>query len=77
MTGPTGSGKSTSLYAILQRVSQPNVNIVTLEDPVEYELKGINQSQIKPKIGFTFAEGLRAAAPARVSPPAAASTQRQ
>ena len=59
MTGPTGSGKSTSLYAILKRVSQSNVNIVTLEDPVEYELKGINQSQIRPKIGFTFAEGLR------------------
>ncbi len=58
-TGPTGSGKSTTLYALLQQISRPEVNIVTLEDPVEYELKGINQTQIKPKIGFTFAEGLR------------------
>ncbi len=58
-TGPTGSGKSTTLYAILQQISQPNVNVVTLEDPVEYEIAGINQTQIKPKIGFTFAEGLR------------------
>lgn len=58
-TGPTGSGKSTTLYAILQEISRPEVNIVTLEDPVEYEIKGINQTQIKPKIGFTFAEGLR------------------
>ncbi|MBU6389517.1 GspE/PulE family protein, partial [Patescibacteria group bacterium] len=58
-TGPTGSGKSTSLYAILNRIATPNVNVVTLEDPVEYEMKGINQSQIRPKIGFTFAEGLR------------------
>ncbi len=58
-TGPTGSGKTTTLYAILQRVATGNVNIITLEDPVEYEIKGINQSQIKPKIGFTFADGLR------------------
>jgi type II secretory ATPase GspE/PulE/Tfp pilus assembly ATPase PilB-like protein len=58
-TGPTGSGKSTSLYAILNRIATPNVNVVTLEDPVEYEMKGINQSQVRPKIGFTFAEGLR------------------
>ena len=58
-TGPTGSGKSTSLYAILNRIATPNVNVVTLEDPVEYEVKGINQSQIRPKIGYTFAEGLR------------------
>lgn len=58
-TGPTGSGKTTTLYAILQRVATTNVNVITLEDPVEYEMKGINQSQIKPKIGFTFAEGLR------------------
>jgi type II secretory ATPase GspE/PulE/Tfp pilus assembly ATPase PilB-like protein len=59
-TGPTGSGKSTSLYAILTRIATPNVNVITLEDPVEFEMKGINQSQIRPKIGFTFAEGLRA-----------------
>lgn len=58
-TGPTGSGKSTTLYAVLQRISQPNVNVVTIEDPVEYEIIGINQTQIKPKIGFSFAEGLR------------------
>jgi type IV pilus assembly protein PilB len=58
-TGPTGSGKSTSLYAILNRIATDNVNVVTLEDPVEYEMKGINQAQIRPKIGFTFAEGLR------------------
>lgn len=58
-TGPTGSGKSTTLYAILSRISKPGVNIITLEDPVEYELPGINQAQVKPSIGFTFAEGLR------------------
>jgi type II secretory ATPase GspE/PulE/Tfp pilus assembly ATPase PilB-like protein len=58
-TGPTGSGKSTSLYAILKQIATPNVNVSTLEDPVEYEMSGINQSQIRPKIGFTFAEGLR------------------
>ncbi len=58
-TGPTGSGKSTTLYAILNRISTPSVNIVTLEDPVEYEIPGVNQCQIKPAIGFTFAEGLR------------------
>ncbi|HUD21145.1 MAG TPA: type II/IV secretion system protein [Candidatus Saccharimonadales bacterium] len=58
-TGPTGSGKSTTLYAILNRISKPGVNIITLEDPVEYELAGINQAQVKPQIGFTFAEGLR------------------
>lgn len=58
-TGPTGSGKSTSLYAILGQIATPNVNVSTLEDPVEFEMKGVNQSQIRPKIGFTFAEGLR------------------
>ncbi|MEI7792054.1 MAG: type II/IV secretion system protein [Candidatus Berkelbacteria bacterium] len=58
-TGPTGSGKSTTLYAVLNRISLPGVNIVTLEDPVEYEIPGINQCQIKPEIGFTFASGLR------------------
>lgn len=59
-TGPTGSGKTTTLYAVLNRLLRPDVNIVTLEDPVEYEIPGINQSQIKPDIGYTFAEGLRA-----------------
>ncbi len=58
-TGPTGSGKSTTLYAILNKISTEDVNVVTLEDPVEYELRGVNQVQVKPKIGFTFAEGLR------------------
>ena len=58
-TGPTGSGKTTTLYSILNKISKPEINIVTLEDPVEYEIPGINQCQIKPKIGFTFAEGLR------------------
>jgi len=58
-SGPTGSGKSTTLYAILNRISKPGVNIVTLEDPVEYEIPGISQCQIKPEIGFTFATGLR------------------
>lgn len=58
-TGPTGSGKTTTLYAILQEVAGPGVNVVTLEDPVEYEIDGISQAQIKPKIGFGFADGLR------------------
>ena len=57
--GPTGCGKSTTLYAVLNRISTASVNIITLEDPVEYEISGINQCQIKPKIGFTFANGLR------------------
>ncbi|MGI6374004.1 MAG: GspE/PulE family protein [Patescibacteria group bacterium] len=59
VTGPTGSGKTTTLYAILNILNQEGVNISTLEDPIEYEIKGINQSQIKPKIGFSFANGLR------------------
>ena len=59
VSGPTGSGKSTTLYAILTILNQEGVNISTLEDPIEYEIKGVNQSQIKPKIGFTFANGLR------------------
>lgn len=58
-TGPTGSGKSTTLYSILSQLNKPEVNIVTLEDPVEYQIEGINQVQIKPQIGFSFAEGLR------------------
>jgi len=58
-TGPTGSGKTTTLYSILSRLNRPEVNIVTLEDPVEYELPGINQVQVKPQIGFGFADGLR------------------
>lgn len=58
-TGPTGSGKTTTLYSLLRELNKPGVNIVTFEDPVEYEIQGINQCQIKPKIGFNFAEGLR------------------
>ena len=59
ITGPTGSGKSTTLYAMLGILNKIGVNIITLEDPVEYRLKGINQSQIRPEIGYTFATGLR------------------
>lgn len=59
VTGPTGSGKSTTLYSLLNILNQEGVNISTLEDPIEYELKGINQSQVRPKIGFSFANGLR------------------
>jgi len=59
MTGPTGSGKSTTLYSVLNILNREGVNIVTLEDPVEYYLEGVNQSQIRPEIGFTFASGLR------------------
>ncbi|MDD5489559.1 MAG: GspE/PulE family protein [Candidatus Moranbacteria bacterium] len=59
VTGPTGSGKSTTLYSILQILNKEGVNIITLEDPVEYAIEGINQSQVKPEIGYTFATGLR------------------
>ncbi|MFA6190371.1 MAG: ATPase, T2SS/T4P/T4SS family [Candidatus Staskawiczbacteria bacterium] len=58
-TGPTGSGKTTTQYAILRILNQDAVNIVTVEDPVEYSIAGINQSQVKPEIGYTFAHGLR------------------
>ena len=58
-TGPTGCGKTTTLYAILQILNKEEVNIVTLEDPVEYSIEGINQSQIKPEIGYDFAQGIR------------------
>ncbi|MDP2695669.1 MAG: GspE/PulE family protein [bacterium] len=59
MTGPTGSGKTTTLYSLLQIVNKDNVNIVSLEDPVEYSIEGVNQSQIRPEIGYDFASGLR------------------
>ncbi len=59
-TGPTGSGKTTTLYAILNRLNRPEVNIVTIEDPIEYELKYVNQTQVNPKAGIDFANGLRA-----------------
>jgi type IV pilus assembly protein PilB len=59
VTGPTGSGKTTSLYAMIQKIANEGINIVTLEDPVEYRMKGINQSQVRADIEFTFANGLR------------------
>jgi len=59
VAGPTGSGKSTTLYAFLQILNQEERNIITLEDPIEYNIRGVNQSQIKPEIGYTFANGLR------------------
>jgi type IV pilus assembly protein PilB len=58
-TGPTGSGKTTTLYTMLDILNTPDVNISTIEDPVEYQMKRINQTQVKPEIGFTFASGLR------------------
>lgn len=58
-SGPTGSGKSTSLYALIQEIKNDSVNIVTLEDPVEYKMEGINQIQVNPEVGLTFASGLR------------------
>ena len=59
VTGPTGSGKTTTLYTILQILNKPEVNISTVEDPIEYKMPGINQCQVQPKIGFTFASALR------------------
>lgn len=59
VTGPTGSGKTTTLYAILNALSKPGVNISTIEDPIEYRIPGINQTQVQPRIGLTFATGLR------------------
>ncbi|MBN2884701.1 type II/IV secretion system protein [Patescibacteria group bacterium] len=59
VTGPTGSGKTTTLYALLGILNKDGVNISTLEDPIEYEMKGVNQSQVRPQVGFTFANGLR------------------
>ncbi|MFO7929972.1 MAG: type II secretion system ATPase GspE [Thermodesulfobacteriota bacterium] len=59
VTGPTGSGKTTSLYAVLSSLNSPDINIITIEDPVEYQLRGVNQIQVNPKIDLTFANGLR------------------
>ncbi|MBI3628656.1 MAG: type II secretion system ATPase GspE, partial [Candidatus Rokubacteria bacterium] len=59
VTGPTGSGKTTTLYAALDKINAPDKKIITVEDPVEYQLKGVNQIPVKPKIGLTFATGLR------------------
>jgi len=59
VTGPTGSGKTTTLYAALEKINSPDRKIITIEDPVEYQLRGVNQIAVKPKIGLTFATGLR------------------
>lgn len=59
VTGPTGSGKSTTLYASLARINSNTIKIITIEDPIEYQLKGVNQIQVNPKIGLNFATGLR------------------
>jgi general secretion pathway protein E len=59
VTGPTGSGKTTTLYAALNSINSPDKNIITIEDPIEYQLKGVGQMQVNPKIDLTFANGLR------------------
>lgn len=59
ITGPTGSGKSTTLYSLLQILNEERINIVSLEDPIEYYISGVNQSQVRPEIGYDFAMGLR------------------
>ena len=59
LTGPTGSGKTTTLYSMLQTLNEEKYNIVSLEDPIEYNISGINQSQVRPEIGYDFASGLR------------------
>lgn len=59
ITGPTGSGKTTTLYSMLQHLDRDIKNVVSLEDPIEYQVAGVSQSQVRPEIGFTFANGLR------------------
>ena len=59
VTGPTGSGKTTTLYSVLSRINTVKVNVITLEDPVEYQIPGVNQVQINPQAGLTFASGMR------------------
>jgi general secretion pathway protein E len=59
LTGPTGSGKTTSLYTFLNSINNTDVKIITLEDPVEYQLEGVNQVQVQADIGFDFSAGLR------------------
>jgi general secretion pathway protein E/type IV pilus assembly protein PilB len=59
VTGPTGSGKTTTLYAALEKIRSPELKMITIEDPIEYQLDGVNQIQVKPEISFDFAEGLR------------------
>jgi len=60
-TGPTGSGKSTTLYAVIMQLKKPGIKIISLEDPIEYRISGVEQSQVDPEAGYTFADGLRAA----------------
>jgi type II secretory ATPase GspE/PulE/Tfp pilus assembly ATPase PilB-like protein len=59
VTGPTGSGKTTTLYAFLRKIAKPEIKIITIEDPIEYHLKGISQTQVDPKKGYDFASGLK------------------
>jgi len=59
-TGPTGSGKTTTLYSFIHKINSPNIKIITIEDPIEYKMPGIQQTQVNPKEGYTFASGLRA-----------------
>jgi type II secretory ATPase GspE/PulE/Tfp pilus assembly ATPase PilB-like protein len=59
VTGPTGSGKTTTLYAALDKINTPSLKIITIEDPVEYQLRGVNQIPVRPRIGLSFASGLR------------------
>ena len=59
VTGPTGSGKTTTLYGALQEIRTSERKVITIEDPVEYQIPGVNQIQVKPQIGLTFASGLR------------------
>jgi len=59
VTGPTGSGKTTTLYAFMKKIQNPEIKIITLEDPIEYHLKGISQTQVNPEKGYTFADGLK------------------
>jgi type II secretory ATPase GspE/PulE/Tfp pilus assembly ATPase PilB-like protein len=59
VTGPTGSGKTTTLYAFLKKIQNPEIKIITIEDPIEYHLKGVSQTQVAPEKGYTFSDGLR------------------
>jgi len=59
VTGPTGSGKTTTLYALLKKIQKPEIKIITIEDPIEYHLKGISQTQVSPEKGYDFASGLK------------------
>ena len=67
VTGPTGSGKSTTLYSIINQLNNAEKNIVTIEDPVEYQIEGITQIQVKPEIGLNFSSSLRSVLPSAVA----------